>query len=58
MIRDWTPAELRAAELVIETARQVKAKTGYGRVLVQVEIVAGFETMFESTPTFKEKAPR
>jgi hypothetical protein len=58
MSRDWTPAEYRAAELVIDTLREVKKRTGHGRVLVAVEVVAGVETMFETTPTFKEKPPR
>ena len=58
MTRELTPAELRALQIVIDTLRDIKTRTGHGRLLLAVEIAEGRETLFEYTPTFKEKPPR
>lgn len=50
MILDLTPAEKRAVELL----REIKTRTGHGRLVV--EVVAGAESLFD--PTFREKPPK
>lgn len=58
MIKDLTAAENRALEIVVEHLRLIKGRTGYGRFVLGVDVVAGKETMFEYTPTFQEKPPK
>ena len=58
MTKDLTAAEARALELVVEALRDIKARTGHGRLTVVVEVAAGAETLFEITPTFRHKPPR
>lgn len=57
-MKDLTPAETRALELVVEHMRAIKERTGYGRFVLGVEIVAGRETMFDYAPTYREKPPK